>query len=92
MNMPKEKEYCVKEQDSQTSPKEIKVKLVSEGGQLWIQPEGYGCHDSADGEGFPIGIEIWHGHLRLVVFDNINSEEPQIIDLERAKDSARRHP
>jgi hypothetical protein len=42
-----------------------------------------------DGHGWPIGVEIWQGRLRLIVFDDINREDPQIIDLEKAKESCR---
>jgi len=83
-------EYAITEQCSDSLlPSKIKVKILSEGGQIWIQPEGYGEKCIADGEGLPIGIEIWQGRLRLVVFNDINSEEPQIIDLENAKKTCR---
>ena len=76
----------IKEQCPDVSHSEVKVNILSKGGQIWIQPEGYGEKCAVDGEGWPIGIEIWHGKLRLVVFDDINSEEPQIINLERARE------
>ena len=83
-------EFAVKEQCSETLlPAQIKVKILSEGGQIWIGADGYGEKCSVDGEGFTVGIEIWQGKLRLIVFDDINSEDPQIIDLEKAKESAR---
>ena len=80
----------IKEQCSDSEPIEIKVNILSESGQLWIQPEGYGEKCAMDGQGFPVGIEIWQGKLRLVVFDDINSEEAKIIDIEQSKES-RRH-
>src|SRR3989339_692190 len=88
--MPKET-YAItlKEQYPDSEQVKIKVNILSEGGKIWIQPEGYGEKCSADGEGFPIGIEIWEGRLRLVIFDDINREEPQIIDLEKAKETSR---
>ena len=79
----------LKEQCPDVPHVEIKVNILSEGGQIWIQPQGYGEKCSADGEGYPIGIEIWQGRLRLIVFDDINREDPQIIDLEKAKESHR---
>jgi hypothetical protein len=86
-----EKTYTItiKEQCPDSPPVEIEVNILSEGGQIWIQPKGYGEKCAADGEGFPIGIEIWQGRLRLIVFNNINSEDPQIIDLEAARKTAR---
>jgi len=69
--------------------KRRKTTILSEGGKIWIQPQGYGDKCSADGAGWPIAIEIWQGRLRLIVFDDINEEEPQIIDLEKSKESCR---
>jgi len=79
----------IKEQCTDTAPSEIKVNILSEDGQIWIQPKGYGEKCTIDGAGYPIGIEIWQGRLRLIVFEDINREEPQIIDLEKAKESRR---
>ena len=79
----------LKEQCADVPSKTIKVKLLFEGGKLWIQPKGYSDKCSADGCGYPIGLEIWQGRLRLVVFDNINVEEPKIIDLEDARENNR---
>lgn len=79
----------IKEQCPDSPQVQIKINILSEGGQLWIQPQGYGEKCAADGEGYPIGIEIWQGRLRLIVFDDINREEPQIIDLEKARETAR---
>jgi hypothetical protein len=86
-----EKTYTIniKEQCPDAPLLEIKVNILSEGGQIWIQPQGYGEKCAADGEGFPIGIEIWQNRLRLLVFDDINREDPQIIDLEKARETAR---
>jgi hypothetical protein len=77
----------VKEQCPDYSSIEIKVNILSKGGQIWIQPQGYGEKCAMDGQGWPIGIEVWQAKLRLIVFDDINSEDPQVIDLEKAKES-----
>jgi hypothetical protein len=82
-------EYIIKEQCPDVQTIEIKTKILSEGGQIWIQPDGYGEKCAMDCHGWPIGIEIWQGRLRLIVFDNINREDPQIIDLENARETAR---
>jgi hypothetical protein len=79
----------LKEQSADCPKVTIPIQLVCENGQLWIQPKGYGEKCAEDSEGFPIGIEIWQGKLRLIIFDNINSEDPQIINLENAKESCR---
>ena len=79
----------IREQCPESPFTEIKTTILSEGGKIWIQPQGYGDKCSADGAGWPIAIEIWQGRLRLIVFDDINEEEPQIIDLEKSKESCR---
>ena len=79
----------LKEQCADASSKSVKVTLLSEEGKLWIQPEGYGDKTSADGHGYPIGLEIWQRRLRLIVFRDINREDPQIIDMENARETAR---
>ena len=82
-------ECTIKEQCADSPPVEVKVNILSEGGKIWIGAKGYGEKCAADGEGSPIGIEIWQGRLRLIVFADINSEDPQIIDLEKAKEFCR---
>ena len=85
----KQYEVTLKEQSPAFEPKTVMLSLLSEDGQLWIRPQGYGEKCIEDGQGSPVGMEIWEGRLRLVIFDNINSEEPRIIDLENAKETAR---
>jgi hypothetical protein len=79
----------IKEQCPEVPAVEIIVKVLSEGGKIWIQPDGFGEKCAEDGEGFPVGIEIWEGRLRLIVFNDINSEDPIILNLENARESCR---
>jgi hypothetical protein len=83
-------QVTLQEQMPVSEPKTIMLHLLAENGQLWIQPQGYGEKCTEDGEGSPVGIEIWEDRLRVIVFDNINSEEPKIIDLENARETARK--
>lgn len=82
-------ECFISEQCSDAPDKKLLVNIMAEHGKLWIQPAGYGDKTSADWCGWPIGLEIWEDRLRLIVFDNINVEEPKIIDLENAKETTR---
>ena len=82
-------ESFISEQCSDVPCKKLPVNIMAESGKLWVQPVGYSDKTSADGHGWPIGLEIWEGRLRLIVFGNINIEEPQIIDLEKAREIAR---
>ena len=86
-----EKTYTttIKEQCPEFPAVEIGINILTKGGQIWIQPKGYGEKCAVEGKGFPIGLEIWQGRLRLIVFNDINSEEPQIINLDNAKETAR---
>lgn len=86
---PQQGRMILKEQSADCPKAAIPIRLVCENGQLWIQPDGYGEKCILDGEGSPVGLEIWEGKLRLVVFNDINSEDPQIISLENAKESCR---
>ena len=79
----------IKEQCTESPAKVVRVNVLSETGKLWIQPEGYGDKTSADGHGYPVSLGIWQGRLRLIVFSDINAEDPQIIDLENAKETTR---
>jgi hypothetical protein len=69
--------------------RKLKVRVKDEHGSLYISPEGYGENESADGDGFPVFLEIWEGRLRLVVAADINEKDPKVIDLESAKESNR---
>lgn len=82
-------EITLKELSPDHPCREIKTHLLCEYGKFWIRPEGFGDAYSLEGDGWPIGLELWQGRLRLLVFTDINNEEPQIIDLEKAKESCR---
>lgn len=82
-------ETVITEQCPESPKKEVSVKIMTEFGKLWLQPEGYGDKTSEHHYGWPISLEIWQGRLRLIVFDDISCEDPKIIDLEKAKESLR---
>ena len=79
----------ISEQCSELPGKKIPVNIMVDHGKLWIQPVGYSDKTSSDGHGWPIGMEIWEGRLRLIIFDDINTEDPRIIDLENARECSR---
>lgn len=55
-----------------------------------ICPIGYGDSNSEPGNGAPIYLELYEGELRLLVWSDINSEEPtHVISLEGAKEDRR---
>ncbi len=55
-----------------------------------IRPKQYGDFGSHDGIGAPIYLELYEGELRLIVWSDINQQEPtHVISLEGAKESLR---
>ncbi len=69
----------------------IRVEVAEEQCGLVIYPAGYGCFGCADGTAGPILLELYEGRLRLLVWDDINLEDPShIIDLEDAREDHRR--
>jgi hypothetical protein len=70
--------------------KEIPVTIESSNDHLLIRPLGYGDYDSTDGEGTPIMVEVFEGKLRVIIWSDINQEDPtHIISLEGAKEELR---
>lgn len=64
------------------------VELTS--GSLWFSADGYGDFSSQDDCGRPVMIEWYEGQLWVVVWGDINSEEPTArIPLTGARESER---
>lgn len=56
-----------------------------------VIPEGFGNATMTDGHGVPVILELWEGRLRLLVWADINQEDPtHIIDLEGAREDKRK--
>lgn len=66
----------------------VKVEINPDG--IFINPQGYGDLASADGFGCPLFLELYQGNLRVIIYKDINQEEPEIVNLEQAKESARK--
>ena len=57
---------------------------------ILIRPEGYGEKTAEKGQGSPILIEQYKGNLRVMIWGDINKEEPtHIIELDKAKEANR---
>ena len=66
----------------------VKVELCPQG--ITVYPKGYGDATSADGYGSPILIEFYSGELRVVLWSDINREDPtHTISMEEARESNR---
>ena len=70
-----------------------KAKGIVEVGPYMIQlrAKGYGDCGSADGHGSPVAIEFYGGKLRVLIWGDINKEDPtHTIELEGAREDARK--
>lgn len=71
--------------DSEHSER-LRVRVTANDSAISIFPEGYGDFGSAPGLGCPVFLELYEGRLRLIVFPDINNQEPTILNLESARD------
>jgi hypothetical protein len=68
----------------------LRLRKSPADGLLMIGAEGYGEKTAEDGDGFPIVIEFYDHQWRLMVWGDINSEDPtHVISLEGAREDAR---
>jgi hypothetical protein len=82
-----EANVIVENLDVDLDHEKIETKIEAENGKIYISPNGYGDASSEDGHGCPIIIEHWNNELRVVVWADINQEDPtHIISLENAKE------
>jgi hypothetical protein len=60
-------------------------------GSLYLRFDGYGDAHSEDGHGWPVCVELYENELRVVVWSDIDKQDPtHIIPLTKAKESLRR--
>ena len=67
-----------------TTPQYVDVTVEHTAGGIEIRPAGYGDASMLPGYGCPVIMEYYEGKLRLLVWPDINSDEPHIINLEGA--------
>lgn len=74
----------------------LPIKIMTDERGVTIAAEGHGDYGSEDGNGSPLFLELHQGSLRLLVWADINTEEPtHIIDLSGAREDRRnetKHP
>ena len=76
----------------ETSDKYLNAKVGFIRGKLYINIDGYGDACSMDGEGTPILIDFFNKKLQVIVWSDINKEDPTYtIDLAGAKESKRKN-
>ena len=86
----KNTEYTFNLTDQVTNEKiELKVQPVSNT-LLMIGAKGYGECLAEDGSGYPIVIEPFNGTLRIMIWSDINDEDPtHVINMKEALESER---
>lgn len=77
------------ENDGAGLKKRLSVRVEVSDGMLMIWPEGHGTCTHIDGEGCPIILTVQDGELKVMLFDDINSEEPKVVDMSGAKECLR---
>lgn len=73
-------------ESQETLPIRIEISDVA----ISIYPQGHGDCRSDDGQGCPLYLEFYQGHIRVVAFSDINTEVPHIIYLSGAREDRRR--
>jgi hypothetical protein len=69
----------------------LPIRLAGSPHGVSLYALGYGDRTSAEGHGTPLFIEVHCGELRLLVWSDINSEEPtHVIPLGGAREDRRR--
>jgi hypothetical protein len=73
-------------------PKEVPFSVeLLDGGTLWFGAKGYGDCGSPDGHGLPVKIEWYDGDLWVLVWSDINNQDPtHKISLSGALESKRK--
>lgn len=59
------------------------VEIDSDG--ISIRFDGYGTKTAVGDTGEPVYIECWEGELRIVIWPDINAEDPAIVSLEESR-------
>ena len=76
--------------DQSEDDNSLRTVVENLNGSIYISPKGYGDACSADGCGIPALIEVYEGELRIIIWGDINKEDPtHTISLEGARESNR---
>lgn len=68
----------------------LPIRLAVSPNGVSLYAEGYGDRTSAEGHGTPVFLELYKGELRLVVWGDINREDPtHVIPLGASREDRR---
>ena len=67
------------------------IRIEAHDNCILIRPEGYGEKTMDNGQGSPIMIERYNGKLRVILWGDINMEDPtDTIEMEGAREDKRK--
>lgn len=78
----------VDQADPKAPPVAGSIKVDANG--IYIAIDGHGECEAADGAGTPVGLELYEGKVRVLVWDDINDADPTITEMDGAKESNRK--
>lgn len=86
--------YCLGRplQDNATGKIPADAPLVGielDGAHFCVRVSGYGEREANDGYGSPVFLELYDGKLRAIVRDDINDGDNKVLELDRARYTAR---
>ena len=79
--------YVLTDQNGNGEKVTVQVEALVNDNALAIHPAGTGCYDDEDSA--PILLELYNGKIRLLVWNDINCQDPTIIDLSEALEKNR---
>ena len=83
--------FTLREHDGSDQEQQLSGIATEQGGALLIHVDGYGDFCSANGQGTVVVIELDEGCARILVWADINEEDPtHTISLEKAREDKRR--
>ena len=81
----------VDDHDEKHDSLQLRAQMSGADNMLLIGVDGYGEMTAYDGHGFPILVEFHQGELQVMVWGDINNEDPtHVISLEGAREDARK--
>jgi len=81
------KEFVLDDVINDTGPIDCSIEISD---QICFIAKGYGDHCSQDGHGCPVMIENHNGELQVIIWEDINEQDPTIISLANARESNRK--
>jgi len=79
-----EKEMFLSEQNADEIKTVTNININNVFGQIWIKSKQF--ENLKIDKDWEIGLEVWEGMLRLLIYKDIDVEEPKIINLGKVEE------